>query len=168
MSNVWGGSCPAGSIACFSPWNNVAMYFGDAPEYDGLYPMQNAVYGVEKIGELAGNITVTAYTENLTSQNEQKAPRVVLNSGYEMPVLGLGTYSLLEDKAVDSVYAAIKSGYCLIDTAYMYHNEKEVGKGVRKAEALNALDRNEKLYPCKPIWTWLFLLHCFRQHFHRH
>lgn len=151
-SNVWGGSCPAGSIAYFSPWNNIAMYYGDAPEYDGLYPMGNAVDGAEKIGELAGNITVTAYTNGLTSADGHKAPRVVLNSGYEMPVLGLGTYSLLDDEGMDSVYTAIKSGYRLIDTAYMYHNEKEVGEGVRKAIDEGIVTRDEifittKIYP---------------------
>ncbi len=67
ISDVWEGSCPTGSIAYFSPWNNVAMYYGDAPEYSGLYPMGTAVDGAEKIGELTGNITVTAYTENFTS-----------------------------------------------------------------------------------------------------
>lgn len=151
-SNVRGGSCPTGSIAYFSPWNNVAMYYGDAPEYKGLYPMGTAVEGAEKIGELTGSITVTADTESLMSADESKAPKVVLNSGYEIPVLGLGTYSLLNDECVDSVYTAIKSGYRLIDTAYMYQNEKEVGEGVRKAIDEGIVTRDEmfittKLYP---------------------
>lgn len=63
VSDVWEGSCLAGSIAYFSPWNNVAMYYGDAPEYRGLYPMGSAVAGAEKIGELSGSITAAAYTE---------------------------------------------------------------------------------------------------------
>lgn len=152
VSKVWEGSCPTGSIAYFSPWNNVAMYYGDAPEYKGLYPMGIAVDGAEKIGELADRITITAYTEGLTSADGQKAPVVVLNSGYEIPVLGLGTYSLLDDECVDSVYTAIKSGYRLIDTAHMYHNEKEVGEGVRKAIREGLVTRDEmfittKLYP---------------------
>lgn len=64
VSKVWEGSCPTGTIAFFSPWNNVAMYYGDAPEYKGLYPMGTAVDGAEKIEELAGDITITAYIEN--------------------------------------------------------------------------------------------------------
>lgn len=66
-SNVRGGSCPKGSIAYFSPWNNVAMYCGDAPEYKGLYPMGTAIEGADKIAELSGSITVTAYTENTSA-----------------------------------------------------------------------------------------------------
>lgn len=63
VSNVWEGSCPTGSIAYFSPWNNIAMYYGDAPEYKGLYPMGTAVNSAEKIEDLTGSITITAYTE---------------------------------------------------------------------------------------------------------
>lgn len=48
---------------------------------------------------------------------------VTLNSGYEMPIYGLGTYSLTGKTCVDSVTAALNSGVRLIDTAYMYHKE---------------------------------------------
>lgn len=77
---------------------------------------------------------------------------VLLRDGYTMPIVGLGTYSLLDDTCVESVYEAIKRGYRLIDTAYMYHNEAEVGKGVRKAIDEGLVTREEmfittKLYP---------------------
>ena len=73
---------------------------------------------------------------------------VKLNSGYEMPVNGIGTYSLLGDTCVDSVSEALKRGVRLIDTAYMYHNEAEVGEAVRNS----GIPREEifvitKLYP---------------------
>ena len=58
---------------------------------------------------------------------------VKLNSGYEMPVIGLGTYSLKDDICVNSVSAALQNGYRLIDTAYIYHNEESVGKGIRES-----------------------------------
>ena len=48
---------------------------------------------------------------------------VLLNSGYEMPIYGIGTYSLTGDTCVESVTAALNRGVRLIDTAYMYHNE---------------------------------------------
>lgn len=109
VSNVREGSCPAGSIAYFSPWNNVAMYYGDAPEYKGLYPMGTAVYGAEKIGELTGSITIMIYTEDMISADVQKAPEVVLNNGYKIPVLGLGTYSLLNFESKNSTSKAVPS-----------------------------------------------------------
>lgn len=73
---------------------------------------------------------------------------VLLNSGYEMPIYGIGTYSLTGDTCVDSVTAALNSGVRLIDTAYMYHNEESVGEAVRNS----GIPREEifvitKLYP---------------------
>lgn len=73
---------------------------------------------------------------------------VTLNSGYEMPINGLGTYSLLDEECGNSVTAALNSGVRLIDTAYMYHNEASVGEAVRNS----TIPREEifvitKLYP---------------------
>lgn len=56
---------------------------------------------------------------------------VLLNSGYEMPILGLGTYALDYDTCVNSVKTLLQNGGRLIDTAYMYGNEDAVGEGVR-------------------------------------
>lgn len=56
-----------------------------------------------------------------------------LSNGYKMPLVGLGTYSLLGDVCAKSVEAAIKSGYRLIDTAYIYNNETSVGEGIKKS-----------------------------------
>ena len=73
---------------------------------------------------------------------------VTLNSGYVMPLNGLGTYSLTGETCVSSVSAALERGVRLIDTAYMYHNEAEVGRAVRES----GVPREEvfvttKLYP---------------------
>lgn len=58
---------------------------------------------------------------------------VMLNSGYEMPINGLGTYSLHGDECIDSVKAALANGVRLIDTASAYGNEEEVGQAIREA-----------------------------------
>ena len=50
-----------------------------------------------------------------------------------MPILGLGTWTLSNDEAEESVYVAIKEGYRLIDTAEYYRDEVGVGKGVKKS-----------------------------------
>lgn len=54
---------------------------------------------------------------------------VMLNSGHEMPIYGLGTYSLHDDVCRNSVTAALNRGVRLIDTAHAYGNEKEIGEG---------------------------------------
>lgn len=50
-----------------------------------------------------------------------------------MPVFGLGTWFIDDDKAADAVVAAIKLGYRHIDTAEAYGNERGVGEGIRKS-----------------------------------
>ena len=77
---------------------------------------------------------------------------VLLNSGYEMPILGLRTYALDYDTCVNSVKTLLKNGGRLIDTAYMYGNEDAVGEGVRQAMAEYGIPREEifvitKIYP---------------------
>lgn len=73
---------------------------------------------------------------------------VMLNSGYEMPIMGLGTYNLSDEECYNSVTALLNAGGRLIDTAYMYHNEASVGRAVRDSD----VPREEifvitKLYP---------------------
>lgn len=58
---------------------------------------------------------------------------ITLNNGIEMPLLGLGTWNLNGQECVDIVATAVELGYCLIDTAQMYGNEKEVGKGIKRS-----------------------------------
>ncbi len=68
--------------------------------------------------EQEGDNTVTG---DISFDFETKT--VLLNSGYEMPIYGIGTYSLTGDTCVESVTAALNSGVRLIDTAYMYGND---------------------------------------------
>ncbi|MDE6123774.1 MAG: aldo/keto reductase [Eubacterium sp.] len=73
---------------------------------------------------------------------------VMLNSGYEMPIYGLGTYSLHNDICKNSIQAALDNGARLIDTAHAYENEEEIGEAIRNS----GVPREEifvitKLYP---------------------
>lgn len=70
---------------------------------------------------------------NLSAGENGKAPTVRLSSGYDMPIVGLGTYSLHGDVCVRSVKAALASGFRKFDTASVYGNEEEVGQGVRES-----------------------------------
>lgn len=56
-----------------------------------------------------------------------------LNTGAEIPVLGLGTYQLTPEEAENAVFYALKDGYRLIDTANAYVNEKVVGRGIKRS-----------------------------------
>ena len=68
---------------------------------------------------------------------------VVLNNGINMPILGLGTWTLTNDEAEQSVYIALKTGYRLIDTAEYYGDEAGVGRGVKKAINEGIINRED-------------------------
>lgn len=89
---------------------------------------------------------------NVKAKFDFETRSVMLNSGYEMPINGLGTYSLHGDECVDSVKTALSYGVRLIDTASAYGNEKEVGQAIREAIDEGVVQREEvfvitKIYP---------------------
>ena len=67
------------------------------------------------------------------AKNSKGETKMKLNSGYEMPSLGLGTWTLTGETCENAVYSALKNGYRLIDTAKYYGNEAEVGNALRRA-----------------------------------
>ena len=92
-----------------------------------------------------GNVNVSDFNN---SNFNFETRTVTLNSGYEMPLNGIGTYSLTGDVAYDSIRSALDSGVRLIDTAYMYGNEEEIGRAIRDS----GIPREEifvitKIYP---------------------
>ncbi len=64
---------------------------------------------------------------------------VKLNSGDQMPLLGLGTWQLRGQECIDSVKEALDIGYNHIDTADGYDNHQAVGKGIKES----GVDREE-------------------------
>ena len=99
---------------------------------------------------MTGN--AVADTRAVVGQFDMASKTVLLNSGYEMPILGLGTYALDYDTCINSVMALLENGGRLIDTAYMYGNEEAVGEGVRRGMAEYGIPREDifvitKIYP---------------------
>lgn len=77
---------------------------------------------------------------------------VVLNSGYEMPILGIGMFSLSDSEAENSTYWALKAGFRLIDTASIYGNEEAVGRGLQRAIDEGIVTREDVFITTK-MWT---------------
>ena len=58
---------------------------------------------------------------------------LTLNNGIQMPVLGFGTFMMNGSECEESVLAAIRAGYRMIDTAEAYGNEEAVGNAIIKS-----------------------------------
>lgn len=56
-----------------------------------------------------------------------------LSNGYDIPQMGVGTWTLKGEMAVNNVRMALEAGFRHIDTAQMYENEEEVGRGIRES-----------------------------------
>ncbi|CAG2179898.1 unnamed protein product, partial [Oppiella nova] len=80
-----------------------------------------------------------------------KTPAIKLNTGYEMPQLGLGTWQASGDPVTQAVKDALEIGYRHIDTAEAYKNEKEVGKGIHAQIGAGILKR-EDLFITTKVW----------------
>ncbi|KAF8586618.1 Aldo/keto reductase [Ramaria rubella] len=59
------------------------------------------------------------------------APTIKLNSGADIPVIGLGTWQSKPNEVANAVEHALNNGYRHIDCAWSYGNEEEVGRGVK-------------------------------------
>ncbi|WP_258019119.1 aldo/keto reductase, partial [Brachyspira pilosicoli] len=91
---------------------------------------------------------IKAEANNMKGNFNFNTKTVKLNNGYEIPLNGIGTYSLLNEVCYNSVLYALQNGVRLIDTAYIYRNEEEVARAVRDSK----IDRKDifvitKLYP---------------------
>lgn len=74
---------------------------------------------------------------------------VFLNTDREMPLLGLGVYNATgENEAENAIIAATQAGYRLIDTASVYKNEENVGRGISRC----GIPRNE-LFITTKVWN---------------
>jgi 2,5-diketo-D-gluconate reductase A len=85
----------------------------------------------------------------VTGINE-KAPRIKLRNGAEIPLLGIGTSPLRGAESTTQIRTAIEAGYRLIDTAENYGNEDAVGQGIRDS----GIDRSEIFLTTKFNRKW--------------
>lgn len=75
-----------------------------------------------------------------------------LNTGAKIPAIGYGTWQAAPGVVAEGVYHALKSGYRLLDCAYCYGNEAEVGQGLAKAISEGIVKR-EDVFVVTKVWT---------------
>lgn len=105
----------------------------------------------EAIGE-SENVSEDEDAESESITFDLENGTVLLNNGIEMPILGIGTFSLSNSQASDSVYWALRDGYRLIDTAMIYGDEEGVGEGIRRAIDEGFVTR-EEIFVTTKMWT---------------
>ena len=98
---------------------------------------------------------IDSITFSMTNPFNFETKTVRLNSGYDMPIIGIGTYLLSTAQAEESVYNALKVGMRLIDTADIYGNEVGVGRGIRRAMQDFGI-RREDIFVTSKLWTSSF------------
>ncbi|MDR0365400.1 MAG: aldo/keto reductase [Bifidobacteriaceae bacterium] len=75
-------------------------------------------------------------------------PSLELNSGFWIPVLGLGTFKMPPSVTAGLVEEALRMGYRHIDTAAIYGNEAEVGQAIKRS----GIPR-EELFITTKLWN---------------
>lgn len=65
-----------------------------------------------------------------------------------IPHIGLGTFRLQGEQAIDSVRTGLELGYRHVDTAQIYGNEREVGIGLRQSGVAR-----DDVFVTTKIWT---------------
>lgn len=90
---------------------------------------------------------------SMTEALGEKAPTKQLNDGYHIPTLGLGTFGFGDiPKMRQAIWDAVQIGYRHIDTAALYGNEEEIGKGI--ADVIKqGLVKREDLFITTKLWN---------------
>ncbi|XP_037118657.1 uncharacterized oxidoreductase Mvan_2161 [Syngnathus acus] len=78
------------------------------------------------------------------SSSASTAPTVPLNTGVQMPLLGLGMYKLCGGEAVlQALDASLAAGYRAFDSAAVYGNEAELGRALKELLPKYGLTRED-------------------------
>jgi len=90
----------------------------------------------------------------MADKNESKTrgPSIKLNTGAQMPALGLGTWKAAPKEVGNTVKLALESGYRHIDCAAVYDNEAEIGQSLKEVFSKGKIKR-EDVFITSKLWN---------------
>ncbi|XP_043722316.1 NADPH-dependent codeinone reductase 1-4-like isoform X3 [Telopea speciosissima] len=85
--------------------------------------------------------------------DKEMIPQVALNSGYRMPLIGLGTAcDHIPGNLTSTLINAIELGYRHIDTASLYKTEEFVGQAIAQALERGLIDNRSDVFVTSKLW----------------
>lgn len=78
--------------------------------------------------------------------------QILFKNGDKMPALGLGTWKSAPGDVYKAVREALRTGYRHFDCAFIYGNEREIGKAFADAFAMGEV-RREELWVTSKLWN---------------
>ncbi|XP_045540801.1 putative leucine-rich repeat-containing protein DDB_G0290503 [Papilio machaon] len=135
----------------------IALFEGKLPPIKT--EKRKETYRMKNEKEVNVEITEEEYTKKILELKSVKNNYKNVDPEYlelrdcsEMPVIALGT-ALLDKRLIRYVVeAAIDMGYRAIDTAYIYGNEKEIGKAINN-KINDGTVKREDLYIISKLWS---------------
>ncbi|KAK5966719.1 Oxidoreductase aldo/keto reductase family protein [Trichostrongylus colubriformis] len=101
---------------------------------------------ISRISKLTFNFECTAAGEHCScacAMNSVVGGTAKLNTGYDIPLLGLGTYKVTGTEVKPTVDKALAFGFRLFDTAKYYVNEPELGTALEELLPKHKLTRDD-------------------------
>lgn len=88
------------------------------------------------------------------NMKQMSVPTVKLNSGHEMPLIGMGTAPALppHDQLVSTLVDAIEAGYLHFDTAALYGSEEALDRAVAEALQRGLIKSREQVFITSKLW----------------
>ncbi|KAI0989587.1 hypothetical protein GJ496_001454 [Pomphorhynchus laevis] len=81
------------------------------------------------------------------------ASRALMNSGYSIPKLALGTWLSHGDHVFKATLHALRSNYRHIDTAYAYKNEHEIGRAIHQFLSEDKSVKRSDIFVTTKVWN---------------
>jgi diketogulonate reductase-like aldo/keto reductase len=80
-----------------------------------------------------------------------------LSNGISIPGVGFGTYAKegVKDEMYNAVLHALRIGYRLLDCAWMYQNEDEIGRAIKDFLKENPAVNRDDIFITTKVWTHL-------------